>query len=429
MKNRKIYSFLSLVFFLNLVLFLTRVSASTTISEEWYRTWGGSKGDIATALKIDSLDNIYIAGFSHFIDTPIQNSYAHIHLIKYNSSGMQMWNQTWKPNQFNHCNGMAIDSLDNIYLVGSSKSDLCLLKYNCSGVLQWNRTWDGGISDRGNSIVLDSSHNIYIAGTTYSSEVGGYDVCLLKFDNSGLLQWNKTWGGSKDDYGETIILDLSNNIYLAGVTTSFGEGENDIFLLKYDSSGVLQWNKTWGGSSYDWCGGIGSDSLDSIYIVGTTVNFGAGEKDIVLIKYDSSGVLQWNITWGGDKDDIGVAIILDSSDNIFISGLTKSCSIYGEKEIIFLKYDNLAVLQWNRTLSGNYFDLLYAMAMDSSGNIYFAGETSAYGSGGSDMILLKIPNPSVVLICGYDLFLLIGVALTVLMVLYKKHYKSLKKTI
>ncbi len=408
---------------LNFCFYLQDASASTTISEEWYRTWGGSRGDIATALKIDSLDNIYIAGFSHFIDTPIQNSYAHIHLIKYNSSGMQLWNQTWKPNQFNRCNGMTIDSLDNIYLVGSSKSDLCLLKYNCSGVLQWNRTWDGGISDRGNSIVLDSSENIYIVGTTYSSEVGGYDVCLLKYDSSGLLQWNKTWGGIYADYGKIIILDSSNNIYLAGETNSFGEGEYDIFLLKYDSSGVFQWNKTWGGSSYDWCGGIGLDSLNNIYIVGTTVNFGAGKKEIVLIKYDSSGVLQWNITWGGDKDDIGVAIILDSSENIFISGLTKSCSIYGEKEIVFLRYDNSGVLQWNETLSGNYFDLLYAMAMDTSGNIYLAGETSAYGSGGSDMILVKIPMAFTTTIPGYNPNFLIGLIFVISVFLIKKRHK------
>jgi len=420
MKNRKIYLILSIVVILDLCLCIQNVSATTSISEEWYRTWGGNGDVIATTVKIDSSDNIYIAGYSYFIETP-QNSYNHIHLIKYDSSGVQLWNQTWKPNQFNRCNGMTIGPLDNIYLVGDTKADLCLLKYNCSGVLQWNRTWDGGKTDWGSAIVLDSSDNIYITGTTYSSEAGGYNVCILKYDKSGLLQWNRTWSGIYGDNGEAIILDSFNNVYVAGVTTSFGEGENDIFLLKYDSSGVLQWNKTWGGSSFDWCGGIGSDSLDNIYIVGTTVNFGEGEKEIVLIKYDSSGVLQWNKTWGGIEDDIGDAIILDSSDDIFIGGLSKSFNKYGRKEIVFLKYDNSGVLQWNSTWSGFGFSYT-AMAIDSSDNIYLAGYR------GDNMCLVKLQMILLTSISGYNSLFLIGLICIISVILIKKCYKLNKKT-
>jgi len=163
--------------------------------------------------------------------------------------------------------------------------------------------------------------------------------------------------------------------------------------------------------------------------VGTTVNFGAGKKDVFLLKYNSLGVLQWNITWGGDNDDIGEAIIVDSSDNIFLGGCTVSFGTKG-KDMLLLKYDSFGVLQWNETWGGNYLDLCYAMTLDSSGNIYFAGQTNSFGSGGDDMILVKVSqdfdDTPATTIPGYDSLFMICLICTVSAFLIKKRRKSLK---
>jgi len=106
------------------------------------------------------------------------------------------------------------------------------LSANVQIVDEWSRTWGGNYFDSGNAIALDSSDNIYIAGQTESFGAGSFDIFLVKYDGSGVQQWNRTWGGSADDYCYAIALDSSKNIYLTGSTYSFGAGSSDMCLVK-----------------------------------------------------------------------------------------------------------------------------------------------------------------------------------------------------
>ncbi|GAI21421.1 unnamed protein product, partial [marine sediment metagenome] len=121
------------------------------------------------------------------------------------------------------------------------------------------KTWGGSDYDNGHKIALDSSGNIYITGATASYGAGSFDVVLLKYNSSGNLQWSKIWGGPNNDTGDGIALDNLGNIYITGAT-SYETNLDDVFLLKYDSSGNLLWNKTWGGYNYFAGGGIALDS-------------------------------------------------------------------------------------------------------------------------------------------------------------------------
>lgn len=119
------------------------------------------------------------------------------------------------------------------------------------GEFQWFRTWDGVpweeyqyTEDRATGITMDSSGNIYISGYTYSDDPAGknYDAIILKFNSSGDLQWSQTWGGEKNDYGFDITLDSQNNIYICGRTSSFAEVDDDIDMcvIKYRQSQQTQ---------------------------------------------------------------------------------------------------------------------------------------------------------------------------------------------
>jgi len=124
---------------------------------------------------------------------------------------------------------------------------------------------------------------------TFSNEQDDKDnkdfIPLLSASNSGEQQWNRTWGGSQNDFGFGVAVDSSNNVYLAGRTYSFGEGLYDMALVKYDSSGVQQWNHTWGGSNWDEGRGVAVDSSNNVYLAGVTPTFGAGSADMVLVKF------------------------------------------------------------------------------------------------------------------------------------------------
>jgi hypothetical protein len=230
-----------------------------------------------------------------------------------------------------------VDSSGNVYVTGITRSlgasngagDVLLLKYDSSGNLLWQKTWGGLKDDSGQGIAMDSSGNIYVAGFAPSFGAGGYDVAILKFDSSGTLLWQKTWGGNKDDFGYGVSVDSSGSIYVTGRTDSFGAGLSDVFLLRLDSSGNLVWQKTWGGVSYDEGRGITLDSAGHIYVTGLTSSFGTGADDGVVLKFDSSGNLIGQTTWGGSGGDCVCGTpSVDSSGDIFVTGYVTEAPPY-----------------------------------------------------------------------------------------------------
>ena len=356
----------------------------------WNTTWGGSGDDSAYDIGVDSLNNIYVAGRT----TSFGAGGEDMVLVKYNSLGEQQWNTTWGGINDERA-FMALDSSDNIILVGYTNSfgagnqDIVLVKYNNLGEEQWNTTW-GGINDEfSSSIVLDSSDNIILAGHTNNTVDGNSDIVLVKYNNLGEHQWNTTWGGSSGEGAYSIALDSSENIYITGFTTSFGAGSLDMVLIKYNNLGERQWNTTWGGSGLEYGSGISFDSSNSIYLVGVTNSFGAGSIDITLVKYNTLGELQWNTTWGGSNGDgTWDGIVLDSSGNIFLAGYTGSFGAEG-RDIILVKYNNLGEHQWNTTWGGSGDDYGEAIAFDSSENVYITGYTKSFGAGNEDIVLIK----------------------------------------
>ena len=107
----------------------------------------------------------------------------------------------------------------------------------------------------------------------------------LHFSNNLVMrEWNYTWGGAGTDVAYAIGLDSSDNIYLTGWTESFGALDEDICILKYNTTGALQWNYTWGGAEFDGAFAIGLDSSDNIYLAGRTGSFGASGHDMCVVK-------------------------------------------------------------------------------------------------------------------------------------------------
>ncbi|MBA7573017.1 hypothetical protein ES708_14806 [subsurface metagenome] len=329
-----------------------------------------------------------------------------------------------------------MDSSENIYVCGFTNSygaggqDIALIKYNNLGERQWNITWGGINNDSARAIALDSSNNIYITGYYDATWGSKGDMILLKYDNSGQLQWNATWGGSDFERGNAIALDNSENIYIAGQTSSFGAGAEDMVLVKYNNLGQQQWNTTWGGITYDSIFSIVVDSSDNIYATGITTSFGAGSLDFAIWKYNNLGQLQWFSPWGGSGYEHAWAIALDSSDNLYICGHTSSFGA-GGTEIAFVKYDSLGQQQWNTTWGGVSEDRGENVVVDSSENIYIMGTTRSFGAGGNDMVLIKYSESSGEIIPGYDLFLLIGSICVISTIIIKKHHnqQSLKKKV
>lgn len=248
-----------------------------------------------------------------------------------------------------------------------------------------NITWGGDLLDEAQSIAVDIENNKIIVGSTESYGAGNKDIIILKYDENDSELWNKTWGGVDIDEAFKVTTDENCNIYVVGRTNSIGNGNADVIFLKYSKQGILIWNKTWGGLDDDIASAINVHMNGDFYITGKTKSFGSEAFDVFLLKYNSSGDFQWARYWGATYDDVGMAIDFDSNGQIYIAGYHYylSNSIY---TIILLKYTEAGGLLRSSGIGGGGHWFCYDMKCQNN-ILYVVGCQNARGNGGYDTFL------------------------------------------
>lgn len=361
--------------------------------------------------------------------------------------------QVW-PNGEDRGSSCITDAAGNVYMVGftSSNSDIAttgahqtvhaggpitfgtggydafLVKFNSSGVRQWATYYGGSENDKGISCALDASGNVYMIGTTSSTsgiatagadETTVNDGFLVKFNSSGVRQWGTYFEGT----GNACTTDASGNIYIVGLTNSTSgiatagahqtvmSGSGDAFLVKFNSSGVKQWGTYFGGP-YTLASGMetglscATDALGNVYMTGHTPStsgiatagahqtiYGGSSTDAFLVKFNSSGVIQWGTYYGGAGVDIGYSCATDASGNVYMAGdaqqqnlpasgistIGAHQSAYGGgySDGFLVKFDSNGLRQWGTYYGGNSLDVSFSCATDASGNVYMSGNTQS----------------------------------------------------
>jgi hypothetical protein len=337
-----------------------------TLNPIWNNTWGDSiMNDEATSIAVDTF-NIYVVGTSYH--APMCYSF----ILKYQLDGNLLWTKKWGEDSCDHFVSIAVDG-SNLYIVGHTvdpdikKDGVLLLKFDLNGNLLWSRTWGGDSYDYGSSIAIKGS-NIYVVGYTDRSNLNDYDAFVLKYNSDGKLLWEQTWGGNLRDCANAISMDDSD-IYIVGQTKNFNGSFTGAFILKYDLSGNLLWNKTWGDSIEGDKLSIAS-SESYVYITGSVESSSSKDYDIFLLQYDSNGNRIWNTTWGGNNTEESTSIAINDS-SIYIAGGTGSYGA-GSNDAFILKYDRNGKLLWNKTWGTNEPEWITAIALDIS-NIYAVG--------------------------------------------------------
>jgi uncharacterized delta-60 repeat protein len=321
----------------------------------------------AKGIAIDADKNIYSVGISN-------TSYTII--TKHNSDGILQWQKNLQTSVVDSF-AIAIDSNKNVYITGSSGNDIYLVKYNVSGIVQWQKKLGSNAYDTSTSIVIDANDNIYVGGFV----IGQDNSILVKYDVNGNSIWQKGLyiSGSKAGIFGTSI-DINGNVLVVGQGGVYGSAF--LFLAKYNSSGILQWQRKLDTSSEDIGYGITSDSLGNIYTIGRVNGTSYGQYTLIA-KYNSSGVIQWQRILDNDYADNGYSITVDSLDNIFIAGSTIDNGFIA-------KYNSNGNIQWQKQLSGSAGSTeLYAIVADNLASIYVAGYT------GGTLILAKLPKSGI----------------------------------
>ena len=320
--------------------------------QQWVQRYNGTgnSSDNAYAIFIDGSLNVYVTGTS----LESGNNYDGA-TIKYNSAGVQQWVQRYSGpgNSTDSPSSITADSSGNVFIAGYSigigtSLDCLTIKYNSAGVQQWEQRHNGpgNSADNINSLAVDDSGNVYIAGFRGGSGTGN-DCITIKYNTSGVQQWLQTYNGpgNSNDNARSLALDASGNVYITGYSAGVSSGA-DYTTIKYNSSGVQQWLQTYNGpgNSDEDAYSLVLDALGNVYITGYSPGSGT-DVDYATIKYNSQGTQQWLQRYNGPGNSIDDArnVAIDTSGNVYVSGT--SIGIASARDYATIKYSQTIGIQ------------------------------------------------------------------------------------
>lgn len=445
----------------------------------WGSYYGGTNDELVNGCAVDSSGNIYLAGttesFSGIASGGFQNTIGgidpHAFLVKLNSAGVRQWATYYGGSSYDQGFSCAVDHDSIVYLAGVTESsglatssgfqtsfngytDGFLVKFSDNGTRQWATYFGGGYYDEARNCTVDNHGNVYLGGFSsslnlsvsggFQSTMGGpQDAFLAKFNRSGNMLWSTYYGGSGEEYGLGCTVDNADNVFLTGMTKStagvasagfqntYGGGNTDAFLVKFDSSGNRLWGTYYGGTGQEIGYQCTTDRSRNVFLGGLTSStsgiafngfqslFGGGYfYDAFLVKFNSAGARVWDTYYGGSGDDEGLACVADGSGNVCLAGYTRSTSgmasggfqnAYGGgyDDAFVVKFNPNGTRRWASYYGGNQGDEAITCAVDGSDNIYLAGMTQSpnlaigghqatYGGAAEDGFVVKVYDTAIV---------------------------------
>jgi len=427
----------------------------------WAKSAGGTAFDAAYSVSLDILGNVYITGFFQssaitFGSFTLSNS-GGFFLVKYDKDGNVVWANTASGGGLGSADfgySLKSDYFGEILVTGYYNSpsitfgsdtltnsglyDVFIAKFDVNGNEIWARSAGGTGLDWGHSVAADILGNIYITGNFKSPSItfgnislnntGDDDIFIAKYGYDGDILWVKSASGIGTDLGQSLTIDLNQNVWLAGgfqsPTITFGSytfgnsGEMNMFLAKYDGNGTVLWATCLGGSEYDLLNSVATDSTGNVQITGW---FGSPELSIgsyklknfnssaavFIAKYSVSGNVLWATSAGGREngivsiDDSGIAYVAGSFDSPAIILGFDTLVNKGYNDIFLVKYDINGNALWAKSAGGTNDEDASSVVVDTAGDIYIIGyfedtisfdSITLYSSGGKDIFLTKYNN-------------------------------------
>ncbi|MHC1706873.1 MAG: SBBP repeat-containing protein [Bacteroidales bacterium] len=423
-----------------LLISLHACLANSVFSQSPYWSWARKMAisdNHPSATAVDSMGNIFVTGyyngsitFGSTVLTSLGNT--DIYLVKYDAYGGFQWARSAGGTNNDRPACIKLDGLGNIYLAGCFISpvitfgnisltnvwsyDAFIVKYDAGGNAVWaRRAGENGGDYASDLVVSDVNGDIYLAGYFDSDSItfgsftlnntGDYDIFLAKYDQNGNVIWARSATGEDADLAISIDLDPSGNLLVAGYfgmyapnsltidsITLIGDTLSDIFMAKFNTQGEVMWAKVFGGSNEDELADMKSDISGNIFLTGiygtdpiffdTVTLFNQGRADIFLAKLNNNGDVIWAERAGGTDTDIVYSLAIDSSGNSYITGDfqspvisfdTTAISLSGMRSIFLAEYDSGGNLAWAKSAGGNLQKFSYSVATDPQGNPHITG--------------------------------------------------------
>jgi len=374
------------------ILLLFQFSA-VKVYPGWFKHYGGTGDDDGKSIQQTSDGGYIVAGHTD----SFTHGYLDFAIYKLNSSG----NKTW----FKHYGGANLDSgksvqqtsdggyivAGNTYSYTHGNEDIAIFKLNSIGNKVWFKHYGGSSNDVAYSIQQTSDGGYIVAGETASYTHGGYDFAIYKLNSSGNKVWFKHYGGTQDDYGQSIQQTSDGGYIVAGGTHTYTYGSSDFAIYRLNSNGNKVWFKHYGGANFD--SGISvQQTSDGGYIVaGITLSYTYGTWDFAIYKLDSSGNKIWFKHYGGNQVDGAYSIQQTSDGGYVVAGRAASYS-HGSEDFGIYKLTSSGNKTWFKHYGGANLDSGKSVQQTSDGGYIVAGYTVSYTYGNEDIAIYKLDS-------------------------------------
>ncbi|MEI6816365.1 MAG: hypothetical protein WCL14_07120, partial [Bacteroidota bacterium] len=366
------------------LLFLMAITTASKSQIVFQKTFGGLTEDVGNCVRQTSDHGYIIAGTTQSFGAGGKDMY----LIKTNETGDTLWTRTFGGLYDDIATGVQQTNdggyivVGSTYSFGSGNQDIYVIRTTANGDTMWTRTYGGTNFESGNGIMQTSDQGFAIVGSTYSYGSGNADVYLIKINGIGDTLWTKTYGGTYDEFGFSIQQIGSGGFVLVGSTNTYGAGSSDVFFIKTDPIGnVVNSADTYGGANNNDYGSSIRQTTDGGFImVGTTYCFLVDYDDIYLIKTDVNGVIQWNRTIGSTSYETGNEVQQTTDGGYIIVGTTQSFG--GSNQKMYLnKVDAVGNMVWSKIFGGSSGNAGNSVMQTADGGYIMVGSTQSFGAG------------------------------------------------
>ena len=381
------------VFLTLLVVFCFLTSCATSFhpaeSKTWQKTYGGTGFDGAQCIQQTRDGGYIVCGWTDSFGSDGYDGY----LLKLDGSGNLKWQKMYGGDQEDWFNCVRQTSdggyiaVGWTYSYGQGLADVYVVKIDENGKLNWQKTYGGSGFDAGYCIEQTTDGGFIIVGESNSFVSGPVDVYVVKIDANGNLKWQKTYDSDGSDEAFCIRKASDDGYIIAGRSDPQNTGMYDAYILKIDENGALSWQKTYGGDDWDEAKSICQTSDGGYVAVGVTNSFGA-EWDAYAFKIAPDGMLQWQHHFGGTGSDEAHDICQTMYGDYIVVGVTYSFGRGGD--VYLLKLDESGNQKFSRNYGGNTFDEANSIECTSDGRYIIAGRSDSFGTGCDDVYVLKI---------------------------------------
>lgn len=317
-----------------------------------------------------------------------------MYIIKLDSTGSLQWSKVYDAYGYGKLTGIKQTSDAGYYIAGFIEGgfgflDQFIMKTDMIGNVQWAKNFGGVEADEFRKLSITAGGGLIVAGSNASFGVGAKDVQAIKLASSGNIEWTNTYGTLYEDFNSACIIASDGNYILSGAVDITGSYGIRPTLMKLDTLGNIIWAKYYSGYIEDWARDLIETPDGGFLITGDTRSYGlGGSQDIYLIKTDSSGNVEWAKAFGGIGSEVGYGVILSNDGKYVVEGYTNSFG-FGGYDGFLMKVDTNGSLEWFHTYGGYTSDYIYDVILAPDFGFALTGRRSSNTIGGDDVYLIK----------------------------------------